>query len=126
MRYVFAHSHVTFLSLISSHYWRLEARKSIKRTFARSPGLHQVLRLVNAMLGVSPHRVLNLPQCCFLEIHLGSESNHNVAPGSAARVCIVLNDRLQKDHRRKVYQRIEFNPLLCLEWWRAWRNKLLA
>src|SRR5258708_13974300 len=50
-----------------------------------------------------------------LELHLCSESEDNSASGASAHVGVILDHRLQKEHRRNVQQTVELNALLGLE-----------
>jgi hypothetical protein len=58
-----------------------------------------------------------------LEVHLGSESKDYGTVRSSAHVCVILNNRLQKNHRCDIQQGVKFSPVLRLKWWCARRNE---
>jgi len=64
--------------------------------------------------------------CTSLELHLCSESKNDCALRSASHIRVVLNDWLQKEHRQRVQQGVEFNAVLPLPCRRARRKELLA
>src|SRR6202051_314969 len=49
-----------------------------------------------------------------LELHLRSESENYGALRSSSHVRVVLNDRLQEEHRQWVQKRVEFHSVLRL------------
>src|SRR6266849_11143321 len=61
-----------------------------------------------------------------LELHLCSESENYGGLRSSSHLRVVLNDRLKKEHRQGVQQRVEFNAVLRLPGRCARRKKLLA
>jgi len=55
------------------------------------------------------------PQKTSLELHFGSESENYGALRPSTHVRVVLNDRLQKEHRQRVQKRVEFNAVLVFQ-----------
>src|SRR5215471_11733041 len=61
-----------------------------------------------------------------LKLHLASKSENYRALRSSADIRVILNDRLQEEHRRRVQKRVEFDAILRLERRHAGLNELLA
>ena len=62
----------------------------------------------------------------FLKLHLCSESEDDCTPRAASHVLVILDHRLEKEHRQNVKQRVELNGLLGLKRRHAGLKKLRA
>src|SRR5258708_19656883 len=89
-------------------------RLNRRRLRCRFQGLSLVAGLVAVSARVS------------LKFHLRSESKNNRALHASARVRVVLNDRLQKEHRQGVQKPIDLHAVPPPPSRRAGQEKLLA
>src|SRR5271163_2046386 len=62
----------------------------------------------------------------FLKLHLCSESEDDCTPRAASHIRVILDHRLEKEHRQNVQQSVELNALLRLKRRHAGLKKLRA